>query len=160
MANNSYNKSHNLHYAWYEFQQLSPGLLYEILSLRQEVFIFEQNCPYKDMDGLDPHAWHLLGRNERGDLMAYLRIVAPGFKYREPAIGRVVTHKSIRGTGIGRELMIRGIEKAEELYRGSAIRLSAQLYAQSFYAQFGFSAVGEPYDEDGIPHIEMVRKPT
>ena len=157
MDDNSYDKSHNLHYAWYEFQQLSPGMLYEILSLRQEVFVVEQNCPYMDMDGLDPHAWHLLGHNAEEELVAYLRIVAPGFKYREPAIGRVVTHKSTRGTGVGRELMIRGIEKATELYPGAAIRLSAQVYAQGFYAQFGFSAVGEPYDEDGIPHVEMVR---
>ncbi|HDH57425.1 MAG TPA: GNAT family N-acetyltransferase [Bacteroidetes bacterium] len=159
MENSLQQKSDKIRYEWYEFQQLSPGLLYEILALRQEVFVVEQNCPYMDIDGLDRQAWHLLGRNAEGNLVAYLRIVAPGAKYREPAIGRVFTHKSIRGKGIGRELMIRGIKKAEELFPGSAIRLSAQVYAQGFYAQFGFSAVGEPYDEDGIPHVEMVKIP-
>ncbi len=146
-----------LTYKWHFFDQLSIEQLYEILTLRQDVFILEQNCAYTELDGLDLHSWHLSGRDAKGELLAYLRLTKPGHKYREPAIGRVVTARSVRGTGIGRELMIMGISKAEELYPGEGIRLSAQVYAQGFYESFGFIEIGEPYDDEGIMHVEMVR---
>lgn len=146
-------------YQWYYFDQLTLDQLHELLYFRQEVFVIEQNCPYLDIDGLDPYSWHLLGRNSAGKLVAYLRVVPPGRKFEDPSIGRVVTSKEVRGRGIGRELMRRAIEKSEELFPNSSLRLSAQLYARGFYQSFGFSQVSEPYDEDGILHIDMIRKP-
>ena len=146
-------------YQWLAYDQLSADQLHDILALRQAVFIVEQRCPYLDIDGLDRHAWHLLGRDADGALVAYLRAVQPGSKYPEPSIGRVVTHPNVRDQGIGRELMTIGIENVEKLFPGSPIRLSAQVYARGFYQSFGFETAGQPYDEDGIPHVEMLRIP-
>lgn len=147
----------SISYQWFSFRELSLEELYEILSLRQNVFIVEQNCPYMDIDGLDPKAWHLLGGDAEGNLVAYLRVLAPGVKYQEPSIGRVVTAKNLRGSGIGRELMLCGIQKVQELFPGSSIRLSAQVAAQNFYRELGFESVGEVYSEDGILHIDMIK---
>jgi ElaA protein len=143
--------------SWYDFHELSVDLLHDILLLRQDVFVIEQNCPYDDIDGRDKNSWHLLGEDEDGEMVAYLRLTKPGYKYAEPAIGRVVTARKVRRTGAGAELMREGIRKSEELHPGSPIRISAQVYAKGFYAQFGFEPVGEPYDEDGILHIVMLR---
>lgn len=148
-----------LTFQWLSYSQLSLDQLHDILSLRQAVFVVEQHCPYSDIDGLDRNAWHLLGRDADGTLVAYLRVVQPGCKYPEPSIGRVVTHPSVRDQGLGRELMTIAIEKVEELFPGSPIRLSAQVYARGFYQSFGFDIASQPYDEDGIPHVEMLRAP-
>ena len=143
-------------YQWFAFGQLPKNTLYEILTFRQNVFIVEQDCPYMDMDGLDQHAWHLIGCDGEGELVAYLRLVSPGTKYPDPSLGRVLTHRGLRGLGIGRQLMIHGIKKSNELYPGQPIRISAQVRQRGFYEKLRFTAVGDPYDEDGIPHIEMI----
>lgn len=148
-----------IRWKWRAFADLTGEELYRILALRQRVFVVEQECAYQDADGLDPHALHLLGCDPGGELVAYLRVVAPGHRYAEPSIGRVVTSPGIRRQGAGRALFAEGLRRAEETYPGSALRLSAQAYLEPFYASFGFSRVGEPYDEDGIPHVEMVRGP-
>ncbi len=141
---------------WLHYAQLSVDQLYDLLRLRQIIFIVEQNCPYPDADGLDPQAWHLLGY-EKGVLIAYLRVVEPGRKFAEPSIGRVVTHSSVRGRGAGRELMVEGLRRTEHLYPGQGIRISAQAHLEKFYGEFGFRTVRGPYEEDGIPHLEMLR---
>ena len=123
-----------------------------------DVFVVEQDCPYMDIDGLDRNSRHLLGRDAEGLMRAYLRLTEPGYKYEEPAIGRVVTDKTVRGTGTGGELMQRGVEEAERLFPGRDIKLSAQVYAREFYEKFGFRQVSQPYDEDGIMLIAMVRR--
>ncbi|MBU0517490.1 GNAT family N-acetyltransferase [bacterium] len=146
-----------LDYRWYQFDDLSARELYEILKLRLSVFIVEQECPYPELDDLDQSAWHLTGWDENGQLMGYLRLLPPDVKYEISALGRVVTVKSARKQGIGSELMTRGITKAEKLFPEKAIGLSAQVAAQPFYRAMGFDAVGEMYDEDGIPHIKMIR---
>ncbi|WP_047198344.1 GNAT family N-acetyltransferase [Caldimonas brevitalea] len=130
--------------------------LYDVLALRQRVFILEQG-PYLDADGLDQHAWHLLGRDEAGRLLAYLRVVDPGLKYAEPSIGRVVTDAAARGLGLGRRLVAEAVAGLDRLWPGHANRISAQTHLQAFYCAFGYQPVGEPYLEDGIPHIEMLR---
>ena len=148
-------------YRWCTFEQLTPCELYEILRARQEVFTVEQNCVYQDLDGKDQYSWHLSGWNSESEapaLLAYLRLVPPGRKYAEPSIGRVLTRKNVRGTGVGRELMRQGVDYTWLQFPGSAIRISAQLYLQRFYEEFGFVQSSEQYDEDGIPHIEMLRK--
>jgi ElaA protein len=141
------------------FDELSLDELYNILQLRSEVFIVEQNCVYNDPDGKDQSAWHLMAI-EDGKLVAYTRILSPGVAYHHPAIGRVVTSSSKRRSGLGRELMKRSIEACEKLFGKTSITLSAQVYLQSFYESLGFIVVGEEYLEDGIPHIKMSRKPS
>ncbi len=146
---------------WRTFGKLNTWDLYDLMRLRQEVFVVEQNCVYLDADGYDQNARHLLGRDGEGQLVACLRLFAPGVKYRDfpsdACIGRVCTAASVRGTGLGRELMRRGVAEAERLWPGCGIRLSAQVYLLKFYESLGFVVTSEPYDEDGIPHVEMVR---
>lgn len=141
----------------YPYPELRLDDLYDILELRQRVFVVEQDCPYLDADGVDPSSWHILGRDDHAALVAYARIIPPGVKYTEPAIGRVVTHPKVRGTGVGRQLMREAIMHAVNLFPGEAIRIGAQMHLVRFYSEFGFEPVGDPYDEDGIPHVEMVR---
>lgn len=139
------------------FEALSLQALYDALQLRSRVFILEQG-PYLDPDGLDQVSAHLFGRDPAdGALRAYLRIVDPGHRFDEPSIGRVITAPEVRGQGLGLELMRRGIAVSQAAWPGLGIRISAQARLERFYAGLGFQAVGEPYDEDGIPHLEMLR---
>lgn len=146
---------------WLQFHQLSTFELYEILKLRQAVFVVEQNCIYQDIDGLDSVAWHLTGRYTHGvdksPVQAYARVVYPGHKYSEPSLGRVLTINSGRGCGLGRRLVNEALVKIAAEYPGQSVRISAQCYLQDFYSGFGFSNASEPYKEDGMPHIEMIR---
>ncbi len=142
------------------FDQLSNADLYQVLQQRQMVFILEQTCFYNDFDGFDQDAHHLLGwrtADGKRELGAYLRILAPGAKYAEMSLGRVLTATGARGTGIGRELLAQGIAHAERLYPGHRIRIGAQQYLEGFYSSFGFVTSSAPYDEDGIMHIDMLR---
>ena len=139
------------------FSELDPDRLYEIIKARVDVFVVEQACPYPELDGRDQDALHLSGCTADGELAAYARILAPGEVYAEAAIGRVLTVARFRGCGLGRPLMQRAIAACGELYPGHGIRLGAQYRLQQFYVSLGFVAVGSPYDEDGIRHIEMVR---
>lgn len=139
-----------------QFNDLTPGELYNILQLRNEVFIVEQNCPYQDMDNKDIHAHHLMGmKGEK--LLAYARLLAPGISYSESSIGRVVSSPSARKTGMGKKLMQESIEQVRNLFHTDIIRIGAQLYLQKFYESFGFQKDSEIYLEDNIPHILMLR---
>jgi len=149
-----------IEWQWAAYTDLDRDTLFKILQARQEIFIVEQDCPYLDIDHLDPLSWHLIGwlknPNEK-ELVAYMRVTIPGEKYAEPSIGRVITTQRVRGQGIGNELMREGIARIEQQYPNIPIRIGAQVYLQKYYSSFGFENVGEPYDEDGIPHIEMLR---
>jgi len=136
---------------------LTSSELYEILTLRNMVFVVEQNCIYLDTDGKDVFASHLTGRDDLGRLRAYCRLFAPGIIYREASIGRVVSHPDIRHTGIGKKLMQEAIRQIFQLFGQSDIRISAQLYLKKFYEEFGFESLGEKYLEDDIDHIAMIR---
>jgi ElaA protein len=149
-----------LTWRWLRFEQLGLDELYDLLALRGRVFVVEQRCAYLDPDGLDRQAWHLLGRDAAGALQAVLRAVDPGCKYAEPSIGRVVIAPEVRGTGAGRALMVAGLRQCSEVWPGQGIRISAQAQLQDFYRSLGFQAVGEPYLEDDIPHLEMLRRPS
>ncbi len=138
------------------FDELTPAQLYAILRLRNEVFVVEQNCVFQDADNKDYHCNHLMLFNE-GELMAYARIVPAGVAYKEMSIGRVITSLKVRGTGAGRILMTKAIELCYETLGPGPIRIGAQSYAKAFYASLGFVETGEPYDEDGILHIEMIK---
>ena len=130
------------------------------MAARQLVFAVEQRCAYLDADGFDVCAWHLLGWQSDGarrELAAYLRLIDPGHRYAEPSIGRVLTSAGCRHTGLGRALMVEGMKRAEHAFPGQAIRISAQYRLEPFYASLNFRAVSACYEEDGIPHIEMLR---
>jgi ElaA protein len=145
---------------WARLPALSAPALYAALAARQQVFAVEQQCAYLDADGLDLDAWHLLGWAGDGPgraLACYLRILAPGARYAEPAIGRVLTTPAFRGTGLGRVLMREGLARAARLFPGAPIRIAAQQRLEAFYASLGFRTVSAPFDEDGIPHVEMLR---
>ena len=145
-----------LKWTWTRFQDLGVDNLYDALALRCRVFILEQGA-FQDPDGVDRQAWHLLGRDNAGVLHAYLRVVDPGIKYTEPSLGRVITAPETRGSGLGRRLMAEGVARASAAWPGQGLRISAQARLEKFYAECGFNAVGEPYLEDGIPHLEMAR---
>lgn len=138
------------------FGELGVQRLYDIMALRQAVFVVEQNCAYLDCDGLDQAAWHLLCR--RGDtLLAYQRCLPPGTPYRgESSIGRIMVPEAGRGLGLGRDLVRRGIAFNRERWPGHAIRIGAQARLTAFYESLGFLVDGDVYDEDGIDHIHMV----
>lgn len=144
---------------WLAFDQLSVAELYHIMELRQRVFVVEQHCVYLDADGHDPHCVHGIGTIDH-ELVAYARLVPPGRTFPAPSIGRVVTAPRARGWGLGRTLMLQAIAESGRRYPGLAITIGAQLYLQPFYESLGFSAVGAPYDEDAIMHIDMVRSST
>lgn len=136
------------------FEELTPAELYAILALRQRVFVVEQNCVYLDTDGVDSMCRHLWAERGGGPA-AYLRIVPAGVKFPEASIGRVITAPEARGEGLGRELMKRGLEAVGAV----PIRIGAQAYLEKFYGELGFVRVSDVYDEDGIPHILMLRTP-
>jgi len=146
-----------LNWQWSHFESLSPGDVYALLAARNEVFIMEQDCPFQDADGYDQEAWHLLGWDQpRREIAAYCRVIAPGIKYAEPSIGRVLTTKNFRRTGLGRMLMAEALARTAALHPGQAIRIGAQQRLEKFYQDFGFRTVSDTYIEDGIPHVEML----
>ena len=142
-----------------EFEELTNNELYAIIQLRLAIFSVEQNCPYQDADGKDQDSHHLMGYDQNGELVAYSRIVSPGISYAEVSIGRVVSSSKVRGTGMGKELMRKSLDCIETIYGKVPVRISAQCYLIRFYNFFGFEVIGEEYEEDHIPHIEMLRQP-
>src|SRR6266496_5955250 len=130
------------------FNELSPHELYAIMQLRNEVFAVEQHCVYPDADNKDQSAHHLMGwTNDK--LIAYARLLPAGIAFPDhPSIGRVVTSASVRGKGIGKELMNRSIEHTERLFGKSSIKIGAQLYLKKFYTEFGFRQSSDVYPED------------
>lgn len=137
------------------FAELSNNELYALLRLRSEIFVVEQNCVFLDADNNDQLSHHLMGW-EGNTLAAYTRLVPPGLVYNEPSIGRVITSITVRGSGIGRELMKQAIMECKKLYGEQSIRIGAQFYLMDFYSSLGFVPAGGIYPEDGIPHIQML----
>lgn len=140
------------------FGELGAREVHDILQARSAVFVVEQDCVFLDADGVDPDCWHLFASGG-GQLLAYCRLVPPGIKFPEASIGRVITPLPGRGRGLGRELMARAVMHAGELWPGQPLRIGAQQYLESFYGEFGFAKCSDPYDEDGIMHVEMLREP-
>ena len=137
------------------FAELDTDTLYDILSLRQAIFVVEQNCPYQDLDGQDRPAFHMTCR-EGDTLLAYQRCLPPGVSYPESSIGRIVVAAAARGRQLGRELVQRGIDFNREQWPAADIRIGAQAHLAAFYGSLGFEVQGEEYIEDGIPHVHMV----
>ncbi len=138
------------------FSELTTVELYDVLQLRSEVFVVEQDCVYQDIDYKDQNALHVLGY-KNGTLVAYTRIFKPGYYFTEASIGRVVVRKNERTFKYGYVIMEASIKAIEEQFGESIIKISAQEYLEQFYSNLGFSRKGTSYLEDGIPHIAMVK---
>ena len=144
------------------WSELEVTTAYALLALCAEVFVVEQACAYLDLDGKDLHAdalhvFAVCDHEGGARIGAYLRVVPPTVSFTEPSLGRVVTAPDARGSGLGHELVRRGIEALLQRWPGSAIRIGAQAHLERYYAAHGFVVDSEPYLEDGIPHIEMLR---
>ena len=138
------------------FEELSTKELYELLQLRSEVFVVEQDCVYQDIDGKDERALHVLGW-EDGILVAYARCFQSGDYFDDAAIGRILVRENYRKLGYGHEITKASIEAIKINYKADTIKISAQIYLVIFYESHGFKAIGDRYMEDGIPHIAMIR---
>ncbi len=140
------------------FDNLTIDEFHDILQLRINVFVVEQNCPYPELDGKDRLAYHFFGQDDQGKIVAYTRIFGPGDYYEQPAIGRVVVDSDHRGDGTGYELIKGTIENMKEMFGDSEIKIGAQKYLIRFYEKLGFDSTGEEYVEDGIPHVYMISR--
>lgn len=139
------------------FDELSTEELYQILRLRSEVFVVEQDCVYQDMDNKDQKALHVLGL-KKGELVAYTRMFRPGDYFENASIGRVVVAKNQRKFGYGKQIMQVSMAAIAQRFPKTTLEISAQKYLLKFYTELGFTAVGEEYLEDGIPHVRMLYK--
>ncbi|WP_316806730.1 GNAT family N-acetyltransferase [Pedobacter agri] len=137
------------------FAKLSPEELYQIMKLRIEVFIIEQQCFYQDADDKDQHCHHVMLLNGE-NLVAYARLVPAGLSFNEVSIGRVITSAEVRGTGAGKILMKLAIAECKRLFGDVPIRIGAQTYTKAFYSGLGFEDTEIEFIEDGIPHLEML----
>ncbi len=139
------------------FQELTTQELYDLLQLRSEVFVVEQDCVYQDIDGKDQKALHIIGY-KKGKIVAYTRLFKPGDYFELASIGRVVVTKPQRRHKHGFDIMIASIKAIKTHYKETKIKISAQCYLKKFYNNLDFFEVGEEYLEDGIPHIGMIYK--
>lgn len=140
-----------------KFKDLSPLELYEILQLRSEVFVVEQDCVYQDIDGNDQKALHIIGTIEN-KIIAYTRCFRPGDYFKEASIGRVVVKESQRKFKRGNQIMNNSVKAINDHYKTKIIKISAQCYLNKFYTNLQFKPIGEKYLEDGIPHVAMLRE--
>jgi ElaA protein len=167
----------NLRWKVCRFDEISSLEMFYILKLRQDVFVVEQNCAYHDIDDLDRACFHVFAYSDAAahsdqpsmqadfkgansldpEVLAYARLVPPNLKFREPAVGRVVVAQKARGAKLGYALMRQVLDFADDTYPGAANRISAQEHLKGFYGYFGYEVVSDVYDEDGIPHVEMLR---
>ena len=139
----------------YDFSDFSSQELYDLLQLRSEVFVVEQDCVYQDIDGKDHKALHVLGyKNDL--LVAYARCFKPGDYFKEASLGRVIIKENQRKYGYGHHLIKESITAINNVFNETVIRISAQSHLKKFYTAHGFIQDGEGYLEDGIPHINMV----
>jgi ElaA protein len=142
------------------FQQLSNALLYEIIKLRVDVFVVEQNCAYAELDNKDNHPETIhVTASKSSELVAYARILPPGLSYSEVSMGRFIVKESFRRQGIGKELVSKCLAEKFRIWPNYKIKISAQEYLKPYYEYFGFRVVSDSYLEDGIPHVEMLKDP-
>ena len=146
----------NLVWHFKKFEELTPAELYEILRLRNEVFVVEQNCVYNECDGKDYHCSQLWATLD-GKIVASCRIVPPGISYKEPSFGRIVSHPKYRHLKLGHQMIGMILEIAKNHFKTKEMRISAQCYLGKFYEKYGFKQVSEQYLEDNLPHMEMLK---
>jgi ElaA protein len=149
----------NLNFQCKHFNELSVIEFHDIVSVRLKTFVVEQNCVYQDLDGKDKKCYHLICRDGMGNIVATARILPPGISYGEVSIGRVVLQEELRGNGQGHELMNKCMEFCEKEFGRVPVRISAQKHLERFYNGHLFFSTGKNYEEDGIPHVEMLYTP-
>ncbi|MDP0492876.1 MAG: GNAT family N-acetyltransferase [Fusobacterium sp. JB021] len=140
-----------------EFRELTSIELYEILKVRAEVFVMEQEILYNDLDNKDYKSYHLMVK-ENDEIIGYLRIIQAGVSYETMSIGRVLVLKSERKRQIGRKMLEKAIDYIKNDLKEKEITISAQFYLKKFYESLGFRAVTKMYIEEGIEHIKMKLK--
>lgn len=140
------------------FNELSLDELYNIMQLRVNVFVVEQNCPYPELDNKDRHAEavHVFAVNDQQDMVAYARVLPPGLSYPQASIGRVIVASKYRGHNLGAPLMHHAINTALAKWPKAGIQIGAQQAIERFYVELGFKTISPMYLEDDIPHIDMV----
>jgi ElaA protein len=141
----------------YIYNELTTNQLYNILKLRAEVFVVEQNCAYQDLDNKDNKALHLIGEINN-EIIAYTRIFKKGDYFTNSSIGRVLVKKEFRKKELGKVIMEKSIEIIKKHTKEEKIEISAQKYLTKFYKDLGFKKTGKEYLEDNIPHIKMILK--
>lgn len=146
----------SVEWQWWAWDRLPPDVLYGFLKLRSDIFVVEQNCVFSDMDGVDPHCEHLCAHGPEGAVLAYLRLVPPGVKFAEASLGRLVVAPAARGSGLARSAIQAGLVRIRSRFPDAPVRIGGQRYLETFYGSLGFVATGEPYLEDGIPHVDML----
>ncbi len=139
-----------------KFHKLNVNELYDLLHLRQQIFVVEQNCIYLDADGVDKACLHLLGLVNK-EIVGYARIIPAGLIYKTPSIGRVVVEEKHRGKGYAHKLMDKAIKVAVEELGAKKISISAQLYLKEFYESIGFNVSGDVYLDCDLPHLKMIK---
>jgi len=140
-----------------KYDDLTLDEFHDVLQLRIDVFVVEQNCPYPELDNKDKKALHLFGKDKNNNIIAYTRIFKPGDYYIEAAFGRVAVHQDFRNQKLGYQLIEQTIDQIEQLFGKISIKIGAQTYLKKFYESFDFQQVGDEYIEDGIPHIYMIK---
>ncbi|MGL5175274.1 MAG: GNAT family N-acetyltransferase [Cetobacterium sp.] len=138
-----------------KFDELSSSELYEILKVRAEVFVVEQNCPYNDVDGKDYKSTHIMIKKNDA-IAAYIRTIPAGISYETSSFGRVLVSKEFRGEGLAKLIVEAAIKQLFEIEKVDAITIGAQHYLEKFYSSFGFKTISEVYLEDDIPHVDML----
>ncbi|KAF0744613.1 hypothetical protein Ae201684P_018283 [Aphanomyces euteiches] len=141
------------------FHALTVTALYDIMQVRARVFVVEQQCIWNEVDGVDKVCWHVVGRAADDSIVAYARLIpalAKGLKQPRPIISRIVVPPEARGGGLGKLLVVKAIEECKKLWPKHVIEIGAQARLEVFYTGLGFRTVSEPYDEDGIMHVDML----
>lgn len=139
------------------FSELTTDELYEILKLRNAVFIVEQNCPYLDVDGKDKDSYHLFLK-DNNEIISYLRILKKGISYKEASIGRVLVKNDYRRKNISRHMILKSISFIENTLNEKEIKIQAESYLENFYTSLGFQKISDSYLLDNIPHMDMLYK--
>ncbi|MGB0910308.1 MAG: GNAT family N-acetyltransferase [Nitrospirales bacterium] len=142
------------------YSNFSLDQLFDVLQLRVNIFVVEQQCAYPELDECDRHAEtrHLSGYDENGSLVAYARLLPAGISFSEVSVGRLVVRTDVRGQGVGHQLLQKTLDEAQKVWPGHVIRMAAQEYLESFYEHYGFRRVSDIFLDHGVPHVEMLKK--
>ncbi len=147
----------DIHWEIKHYNELTVDEFHDLIQLRIDVFVVEQNCPYEELDGKDKESFHVIGRDDQGKICATSRILPKGLSYpNDVAIGRVVVASKNRGSSLGHELTRKCLRFIDAHFGNVSIRISAQAHLTRFYESHGFVETGKTYLEDGIPHVEML----
>lgn len=139
------------------FNEFEIEELYDVLKLRTDIFVVEQDCAYPELDDFDKEAQHVIGWVDN-DIAAYTRLLPPETVYTQPSIGRVAIAEKFRRKGLGQKIFDRSVIEIQKSFPGQEIKIQAQTYLEKFYQSFGFITISEPYPDVGVWHVDMIKK--